>query len=327
MNGNLLRAAVGLGVAGLAGVGALALPGGATAGTASLSNTYFQNGTLAAITIRYAAAPGEANDALVRLVRAPAGVQVVVRDAGAPVVAGTGFVAVAPGEAAATITSDPPNGLATSVALGDRPDELRLELVGTDLGDAYLAGGAADDRLVVGPRAGGGVTLMGGTGDDLLDAGPAGGAASYVDHRRAVRVDLDGADDDGSAGERDSLRNVQIVWGGAGDDVLVGDRGANRLFGRRGADTIRGGGGDDSLDGEWGDDLLTGGAGADTLAGSEGRDRVWGGSGPDRLFGDEGADALFARDAVRDRVHGGSGRDRAQLDRGLDVTRGVERRH
>lgn len=309
----------------VAALGALALPAGVAAGTASLSYTYFQNGTPAGITVRYAAAPGEANDASVRLVRSPAGVDVLVRDA-APVTAGPGFTSLTGDEAVASITSEPPNGISTSVKLGDGGDRLRLELVGTDLGHAYLEGGSGGDEIVVGPRTGGGVTLTGGTGSDLLDAGPAGGAASYVDHTLPVRVDLDGVDDDGSRGEADRLRNIQIVLGGSGNDVLVGDGGANALFGRQGADTVHGGGGNDSLGGEWGNDVLTGGTGDDVASGGDGRDRVSGGSGVDRIFGDAGADDLYARDRSADRVSGGNGVDRAQIDRGLDVVRGVERR-
>jgi Ca2+-binding RTX toxin-like protein len=313
-------------LAATAAAAVLAVAGTAAAGTASLAETHAENGTLMGVTIRYVAAPGETNDAVVQLTRSVTGVQVAVRDSGAPVTAGRGFTAAGPGEAVALVTSDPPNGFATSVALGDGADSLLLELAGSELGDAYLAGGSGNDELLVGPRTGGGVTLLGGTGSDLLDAGAGGGAVSYADHTRPVRVDLDGVDDDGSAGERDRLRNVQIVWGGAGNDVLVGDGGANRLFGRRGADTIRGGGGADTMDGEWGADALFGDGGADIVGGGDGNDRVRGGAGSDRLSGDAGADELFARDGAADRVYGGRGSDRAQIDRGLDVVRGVERR-
>lgn len=59
---------------------------------------------------------------------------------------------------------------------------------------------------------------------------------------------------------------IETVFGGDADDVLVGDRFANRPIGGRGNDILIGGGGDDWLEGGAGDDWLDGGEGFDTAA-------------------------------------------------------------
>jgi Ca2+-binding RTX toxin-like protein len=58
------------------------------------------------------------------------------------------------------------------------------------------------------------------------------------------------------------------LYGGVGDDLLVGDDQANSLAGFAGNDVLSGGAGADILSGWDGDDVLEGGAGADTLSGS-----------------------------------------------------------
>ena len=287
---------------------ALVVVSPAHAGTAKLSHTQFQNGTLALVTAEYVAAPGEANRATVTVEATPAGPIFRVRDVGASVSAGRGFVSVNENEAVANVSDSPANGFVTALSLGDGDDRALVDLPdAAHVGDVVIKGGSGSDELVVAPRDSGAATLLGGPGSDLLDGGPGGGAASYVDHVRPVRVDLDGVDDDGSVGERDRLRNIGIIWGGPRNDVIVGSNAADRLFGRGGSDTVRGRGGNDTLDGEWG------------------ADRVAGGLGHDRIEGGAGNDVLYARDRLRDLVYGRGGIDRAGLD-GIDVARGVERR-
>ena len=286
----------------------LAFVGSVNAGTAKLSYTHFQNGTLALVTAEYVAAPGEANVATMTVQATPAGAVVRVQDAGANVTAGRGFTSIGDGEAIATVDEAPANGVVARLSLGDRADRGVVDLPDdVDAADAVLVGGSGSDELVVSQRHSGAVTLLGGGGSDLLDGGPGGGAASYVDHVRPVRVDLDGVDDDGSLGERDRLRNITIVWGSPRNDLIAGSSGSDRLFGRGGSDTIHGRGGNDTIDGEWGADRIVGGRGLDWIGGGAGND------------------VLYARDGVRDLVYGRSGTDRAALDT-IDVARGVERR-
>ena len=109
--------------------------------------------------------------------------------------------------------------------------------------DDALEGGAGGDTLRDSPGAD---TLTGGSGIDWADF-TAGGAA--------VRVDLDGARNDGADG-RDLVVDTENVRGGAAADVLRGDAGPNIL---------EGGVGDDVLDGRAGEDVVRAGPGRDAV--------------------------------------------------------------
>ncbi|HEU5253174.1 MAG TPA: calcium-binding protein [Solirubrobacterales bacterium] len=76
----------------------------------------------------------------------------------------------------------------------------------------------------------------------------------------------------------------QTFEGGAGDDVV---------FGERGNDILRGGSGNDQLFGGIGDDLLQGGAGDDRLAGGFGADSIDGQGDDDYVRGDSTIDRIF----------------------------------
>jgi|GEM_PF-3384509 len=109
-----------------------------------------------------------------------------------------------------------------------------------------------------------------------------------------------------------------VVWGGQGFDVLYGAQGNDtlRAVGSTEEDLVGGsrmfgGAGDDKLVGSTRWDRMQGGAGNDWLRGLNGRDWMRGGADNDRLFGDGGIDDL----------HGGNGRDFIQIQ-GLDTVRG-----
>jgi Ca2+-binding RTX toxin-like protein len=76
----------------------------------------------------------------------------------------------------------------------------------------------------------------------------------------------------------------QTFEGGAGEDVVYGERGNDILRGGPGNDQLFGGIGDDLLEGGSGNDRLAGGFGADSIDGAEGDDYVRGDSTIDRLF-------------------------------------------
>ncbi|CAK0739712.1 serralysin [Gammaproteobacteria bacterium] len=76
---------------------------------------------------------------------------------------------------------------------------------------------------------------------------------------------------------------IENASGGAGDDILTGNRVGNLL---------EGGSGNDQLDGDRGNDTLLGGDGNDTLKGGDGNDRLVGGSGNDALRGGNGSDTI-----------------------------------
>lgn len=72
-----------------------------------------------------------------------------------------------------------------------------------------------------------------------------------------------------------------LVYGGDGDDTLVGGTAGDRLEGGQGNDVLVGDGGNDSLRGGAEDDSLSGDAGNDLLDGGLGADEVHGGTGVD----------------------------------------------
>jgi len=188
-------------------------------------------------------------------------------------------------------------------------------------GNDTLTGGAGDDSLSGDTGAD---TVQGGAGDDTIVSGffddePdvfGGGAgtdlADYSGASDAVNVSLDGAANDGVAGEGDNVGvDMEDIKGTAKADTLTGSTAANEL------------------DGGDGNDTLSGLAGADGLTGGRGGDTLDGGAGIDALAGGAGADRLRGRDNSRDDVSCGGGVDSAVLDarddpRACDiVSRGV----
>jgi Ca2+-binding RTX toxin-like protein len=86
----------------------------------------------------------------------------------------------------------------------------------------------------------------------------------------------------------------QTFEGGAGDDIVYGDRGNDILRGNAGDDRLYGGIGDDRIEGGPGNDWMSGGFGADTIDGGEGSDYVRGDGTVDHIFdtGTVGTDTL-----------------------------------
>jgi Ca2+-binding RTX toxin-like protein len=89
------------------------------------------------------------------------------------------------------------------------------------------------------------------------------------------------------------------LFGGSGNDTLVGGAGNDMLFGQSGDDTLLGLGGND---------LLFGGAGNDTLTGGDADDQVFGESGDDRMIWNPGDDT--------DLNEGGAGIDTVEVNGG-----------
>jgi Ca2+-binding RTX toxin-like protein len=99
----------------------------------------------------------------------------------------------------------------------------------------------------------------------------------YAGTTEAVTVNLGAGTGTGFT----AIAGVESVWGGSGNDLLIGDAGANNLVGNAGLDTLIGGDGSDNLNGGGGADSLDGGAGDDWLNGSDGADHLTGGPGAD----------------------------------------------
>ncbi|MCW5737172.1 MAG: hypothetical protein KIS73_23805, partial [Enhydrobacter sp.] len=89
-----------------------------------------------------------------------------------------------------------------------------------------------------------------GSGKDKLDGRGGSDTASYADQYGNVSVTLNGATNvsvkvNGVA--EDTIRNIENVIGGSGNDTLTGDALANRLEGGAGNDTLTGGAGKDEF--------------------------------------------------------------------------------
>lgn len=209
-------------------------------------------------------------------------------------------------------------------------------------GNNVLTGNAGNDTL----KGGAGYdTLEGGAGIDTLDGGSENDMALFsllgVTEHLSVTLNngaLVTALINGVA--NDKLIAIESVYGGSGNDTLVGDAGYNSLYGSYGNDTITGGGGSDYLYGDNGFDTLDlrteggrwwvdlayyearrGGVSAAVEDYVYGFEQVNGGGYSDTLIGDVsantlmgngGADVLNGRGGV-DTLVGGSGADTFQF--------------
>ncbi len=178
-----------------------------------------------------------------------------------------------------------------------------------DTAENVISGGAGDDFLHDGGNAGGTV--------DLLDGGSGTDTASFSGRNEAVTATLRGANDgiaSVAAGQIASLRNIENLVGGLGNDVLTGDAGDNRIEGGAGDDVLDGGAGVDTVsyrdtNGVTVDLSLTTaqntGLGNDTLVNFE---NVLTGSGNDTITGNAG-DNVFYEGGGNDIYDGGAGSD------------------
>ncbi len=155
----------------------------------------------------------------------------------------------------------------------------------------------------------------------------------------SVRVDGNDGDDTITASTDVPSGLLGGLFGGDGDDTIVGLNGADSIDGGDGDDSLNGGGANDTLiggngvdriDGEAGDDVIEGGNGADILIGNAGADNIDGGSnndvingndGNDTINGGSGADTIMG-DADDDSVFGGSGNDSILGSTGNDTLSG-----
>ncbi len=222
------------------------------------------------------------------------------------------------------------------------------DVVNAGAGNDYVDGGSGDDILngedgadeLIGGD--GSDRLNGGAGDDILNGG-AGIDMADFSGGAAVRVDLSTGAATGQG--KDTLSNIENVWGSSFSDTLKGNALANQLYGNAGNDTfiaslgidlINGGDGLDSLSfagsgavtanlatGVYAFDAqnrgtitrveqLSGGSFNDTLTGDGGDNRLDGGAGDDVLAGGGGNDNLW----------GGAGVDRLIADGGDDTMAG-----
>ncbi len=196
---------------------------------------------------------------------------------------------------------------------------------GGDGGDK-LIGGAGDDTLygeggndhfyVI--REPGANKYIGGAGDHdtvVLGTAPAVDKApnvfGFYVHNVAttnIHFDLDSGALDltiyAGAGSFE-MEGIEHIWGGSGDDTLVGSDQANFIYGNPGNDIIKGKAGDDTLIGDTGNDTIDGGAGDDMLFGWEEDDTLTGGAGADTFLikKGEGTDVIKDFDLTEDMIY------------------------
>jgi Ca2+-binding RTX toxin-like protein len=237
----------------------------------------------------YTAAPGEVNNVSVKTLSDGS---IVLSDPGKAITIAPDATlpyACVPGVGVAVCrTPDGEQWINVVVALGDGDDRATVK----SSIPGILYGDAGNDALTGGPLYD---LLRGGAGRDDLSGAAGVDRVDFTDHAAAVTVTLDGAANDGEAGEADFVRtDVENVISGPGDDTLVGNDGVNVLWGQGGDDQVLGGGGDDDLAGEWGNDVVDGGAGQDRVHGGDGDDTLLAADGERDILGcDTGID--FAR--------------------------------
>lgn len=133
-------------------------------------------------------------------------------------------------------------------------------LVGSNLNNSLRGLGGND--LIFGQ--GGQDYIDGGTGADQQFGGTGVDTASYLGRAAALQVRIDNVANDGQAGEGDNVRtDVENLYGGNANDLLVGSAGNNRLNGVGGNDSLHGLGGNDVLLGDAGSDFGFGSVGVD----------------------------------------------------------------
>ncbi|NGO55989.1 calcium-binding protein [Mesorhizobium camelthorni] len=177
-----------------------------------------------------------------------------------------------------------------------------------------VIGGSADDTLTGDSLNN---SFQGGAGADTIDGGSGSDTADYRDKSGPMTIILNGANAStvfvGSVAE-DSIRNIENILAGSGDDSLTGDALANTLDGGAGNDTV-------DYSGRTGSVLVTLNGGTDarvTIGGSledtlRNVENIIGGSGSDTIIGDAHANVLI----------GGGGGDILKGGLGSDILDGA----
>jgi Ca2+-binding RTX toxin-like protein len=175
-------------------------------------------------------------------------------------------------------------GGADIIQAGDGDDSIFIR-VGEAAPGESIDGGAGFDQLVISdPNADLSTLTITGIEEIVLGSGVS-----------AVSLKL--------TGFNDVFIGAGTVFGGGGDDRLIGLSGDDHFTGGAGNDLLEAGAGNDTLLGDGvagvaGNDLLFGNAGDDVLVGGSGDDSLWGGAGVDTLDGGDGFDYAGYGDAT-----------------------------
>ena len=140
---------------------------------------------------------------------------------------------------------------------------------GTTRADSVF-GGNSGDRI---NTRGGNDFIDGGRGRDIMRGGGGVDSVDYSGRVNNVRVTTDRRRDDGETGEGDMVTaDIENVFGGSGNDLLMTGTAGGLADGGEGHDTLLGQAGRDTLDGGNGNDVIRGGLNNDSMIGGEGND-------------------------------------------------------
>lgn len=203
---------------------------------------------------------------------------------------GTGYDVASYESSKASVTIDLKKGTASGIDIGS--DKLKnIEevsagsgndiLFASDVGN-QLDGGAGNDTLTGGKGID---ELLGGAGNDRLDGGAGFDCVNYETSTSSITANLKTGIASGTDIGSDTLKNIEEICAGSGNDTLIaadtgsqleGGAGNDQLNGGLKTDTLYGGDGNDIIDAGAGDDLIIGGDGAgdDIYKGGAGTDTV-----------------------------------------------------
>ena len=138
---------------------------------------------------------------------------------------------------------------------------------------ANLNGTSGDDTLVGDNGAdviqafGGNDWIVSDAGDDFIDGGDGVDTLSFDEQATGdLRIDLGQTGAQNTGFGTKTIRNIEEVLGGTGNDRLTGNAANNLLYGGAGNDVLSGGAGNDFLLGGSGDDQFIGGADRDLVS-------------------------------------------------------------
>jgi Ca2+-binding RTX toxin-like protein len=159
-------------------------------------------------------------------------------------------------------------------------------------GTLTVLGDSLDNTIAVSRNAAGNILVNGGAVQIL------GGTPTVANTARISAFGL-GGHDNITLDQANGALPAASLFGGVGNDTLIGGAGADQLFGQSGNDTLLGLGGVD---------FLFGGSENDTLTGGDADDQVFGESGNDRMIWNPGDDT--------DLNEGGAGDDTVEVNGG-----------
>jgi Ca2+-binding RTX toxin-like protein len=174
-------------------------------------------------------------------------------------------------------------------------------------GALTVFGDSADNQIVVSRDALGVISVNG----QVPLAGNIPGGFPSVFNTRTISVFGQGGNDAIRMDETNGPLPAAQLFGGSGNDTLIGGSSNDALHGQDGNDTLIAGGGDDFVLGQSGNDVLLGG---------DGVDQMFGGAGDDFAAGQVGDDVAFL--GAGDDTFGwlpGEGSDRVEGEGGFDT--------